>query len=186
MTKKITTHYSVLLIILFLAAFSRLIPHPSNFTPIVAMALFGAAYFNNKLLAVAMPICITWISDLVINNTIYSAYYERFVFLTDGWYWIFGTLAMISVLGFILLKRVTVANIILAAVLASILFFLVTNLACFPGTDYPQTINGLVACYKAGLPFFWNSLIGNLIYSAILFGIFEYVRKTTPALRFNS
>lgn len=73
--RTITLRFGVLLVMLVLAAFSRLVPHPMNFAPIGAMALFGAAYFRSRWTAYLLPIVALWLSDIYINNVIYPAYY---------------------------------------------------------------------------------------------------------------
>src|SRR5690554_7475691 len=79
--KKIKWRFGVLMLIVVLAAFSRLIPHPPNFTPIGAMALFGAAWFTNRFQALLLPLLALWLSDLALNNLIYAGYYEGFTWL---------------------------------------------------------------------------------------------------------
>ncbi len=182
--KKIALRFSVISLIIVLAAFSRLLPHPSNFAPIGAIALFGSAYFSKRYLALLIPVLSMWLSDLVINNTIYAQYFGSFTFFYQGFYWTYMSFIFIGVLGFLLLKRTRPQNIIIASLSASIIFFLVSNFGVWAsGTLYPNNLSGLITCYVAGLPFFKNTIIGDLIYSGILFGVFEFAQNRLPILK---
>lgn len=182
--KKINLRFRVLSLMLLTAAFSRLLPHPPNFAPIGTMALFGAAYFSKKHIALILPILTMWLSDLVINNVIFAQYFDGFTLFYQGFYWTYGAFAVISILGFFLLKNINIKNITIASTLAALLFFLISNFGVWQsGTMYPKTIAGLAACYNAGLPFFKNTLFGNLVYSAILFGAFELAQYKYYSLR---
>ena len=173
------------IIALILAAVaSRVIPHPYNFSPIAAIALFGAASFHRKGWAIAVPLIAVWISDIWINNFVYNQHYASFTLFDQGWYWMYGTYAAIAIMGILTLRKVTVPRIIGSSLAASVLFFLVTNFACWPGsTLYSQDAAGIMACYAAGLPFFSGTLIGDLAYSGLLFGSFAILQQQIPALR---
>lgn len=182
MSKKISIRIGILALMIFAAALSRLLPHPYNFTPIGAMGLFGAAYFNKRWLAFAVPFVAMWVSDLILSNVVYAQYYEGFQWF--GHFWVYVSFALIVLLGFGLLRKVKVANLLISSVLASLIFFLVTNLGVWLGSPiYPQNIVGLTACYTAGIPFFWNTLLGDLFYCGVLFGAFELVKMRYPALK---
>ncbi|MEO8146317.1 MAG: DUF6580 family putative transport protein [Bacteroidia bacterium] len=184
MQNKINLRTAVLIILMLGAALSRMIPHPYNFAPIGALGLFGAAYFSQRWLAILLPLISLWISDIVINNTLYAKYYNGFTIFYDEWYWIYGTLALTSVIGFYTLKTVNVKTVLGSSLIASALFFLLTNFACWPGNNsYSQNLDGLMQCYAAGVPFFKGTLAGNLFYSALLFGGFELAKKNFPLLQ---
>ncbi|NNM95261.1 MAG: hypothetical protein HKL88_07350 [Bacteroidia bacterium] len=167
------------------ATFSRLIPHPWNFTAVGAMALFGAACFSNRLLAFAIPLAAMWLGDVALNNTVYSSLNHGRVWLfPDAFPWVYAAFVLIAFSGFIMLKKVRLLPVIGASLSASVIFFLVTNLGVWMGsTLYPQTVSGLYTCYIAGLPFFWNTVAGDLFYCGILFGAFELAKYGLPALR---
>ncbi len=95
---KINLRFGVLFLIVISAAFSRLLPHPPNFTPIGAMALFGAAYFSKKHIALILPIIAMFLSDLVINNVVYAQYFDGFTFFYPGFYWTYGAFIVIGLL----------------------------------------------------------------------------------------
>lgn len=181
MNKKIDLRFGIVALMIVLAALSRLLPHPPNFTPIGGIALFGAAYFSRKYLAFLIPIAALWISDLLLNNVILPRQFPEYYDGTFAWGispWIYGSFALIVLLGFGLLKQIKIPRLIGGSVLASILFFLITNFGVWAsGTAYPMTFDGLMACYTAAIPFFWNTLAGDLFYVGVLFGGYALVQK---------
>ena len=164
-----------------LAALSRLLPHPPNFSPVEAIALFGGAYFANRAAAIWVPLAAMFLSDLalgVVNGGIYWSY-----FLSAGYLLVYLCIALSSVLGFGLRGKVSVARVGAYSLLGSVLFFVVTNFGAWLGSPaYPQTAAGLGAAYVAGIPFFQWTVLGTLFYSALLFGSFAWMRSRTPAL----
>lgn len=182
--QKINLRFGILSLLVLFAAFSRLIPHPPNFAPIGAMALFGSAYFSKKHIALIIPVLSMWLSDIVINNTIYAQYFDGFTFFYQGFYWTYLAFVLIGLVGFFLLKRTKLQNILIASLSASILFFLVSNFGVWTsGTMYPKDFSGLTACYTAAIPFFKNTLMGNLVYCGVLFGSFELAQYKYPQLK---
>lgn len=177
----------VLCAFVLLAALSRMIPHPSNFAPIGAMSLFGAAYFSRKYLAILVPILSMWLSDLVINNLLYGEYFDQFVWFYDGCIWTYSSFVLINIVGFVLLKTVRVKSLLFSSLMASVLFFLISNFGVWFSTNmYTADFSGLLACYVAGLPFFKNTLLGDIFYVGLLFGSFEYAKHRFPLLQTKS
>ncbi len=164
--------FGIIVLLIIAAALSRLIPHPANFAPIGAMALFGAAYITNRVLSILVPIIAMWLSDMVLTNVVYSQYYDGF-----QWYgnlWVYAAFLGIAVIGFVLLKKVNLTSFLGASVLAAIAFFLITNFGTWMSTPlYPKTGVGLIAAYTAGLPFFLNTLLGNLVFGGLMFGVYN-------------
>lgn len=153
------------------AAVSRLIPHPPNFSPIAAMALFGGAAFADKRAAFLMPLAGLFLSDLVLG----------FYAITPV---VYGSFALIVCLGFWVRRRRSVGRIAGAAMMSALLFFVVTNFGVWAmGQLYPPTPAGLVACYVAAIPFFQNTLLSNLSYSALLFGGLAIAENRFATLR---
>lgn len=176
---------SILIITGFIvfAALSRLLPHAYNFTPLGAIALFGAAYFANKKWAIIVPLLALWVSDLFLNNLYYAAYQDGFAWLTGGFIYLYGSIILTVILGFIILKKITVGRVLGGAVAASLLFFIISNFGVWLSSPmYPLTMEGLVMCYTAAIPFFHNTLAGNVIYSVLLFGSYEWLKATYPSL----
>jgi hypothetical protein len=155
-----------------LVALTRFLPHPPNFTAVGAMALFGGALYQSNILRYGLPLLILFLTDLVLNNVVYAAYYDGFTLFTSGAFYLYGaTLGMVA-LGQVLIKVIKVKNVALASVAGSTLFFLVTNLGVWAsGTMYPLTPGGLILCYEAGLPFFLNTLASGLLFSLYYSGL---------------
>ncbi len=165
-----------LIITLFIvaAALLRLLPHPPNFSPITAIALFGGAYFSHRGLALIVPLLAMGISDLFLG------FHQVMPF-------VYGSFLVAVVIGFALKSNKKVLPIATGAVGASVLFFLVTNFGVWlTGTMYPATFSGLIACYTAAIPFFQNTLLSGLLYSGVLFGSFELLKRKYPALAVSS
>ena len=187
MSKQFDLRFGIIALLIFFAAFSRLIPHPFNFTPVGGMALFGAAYFTKKYWAFIIPLAAMFVSDLIINNlvypVIYPEYYEGFTLMTQGWYWMYGSFALIALLGMTVLKKIKIPTLIASSLGASIIFFVITNFGSWAsGIMYPMNMTGLMAAYTAGIPFFWNTIAGDLFYVGVLFGSFELVKMQFPRL----
>ena len=122
------------------AALVRLLPHPPNFAPIAAMALFGGAYYSNKKLAFIIPLAALFLSDMIIG----------FHYLVPAVYTSFALIVLIGMS----VKTIKFKNLFLASVSASVMFFVLTNLAEWTfGVMYPKTMIGLTACFTAAIPF---------------------------------
>lgn len=184
MQSKTALQYIVLSAIILLAALSRVIPHMHNFSPLGAMALFGSAHFGRRWMALGVPIAATWLSDLLLNNGVYARFYTEFTWISPGFYWTYGSYALIAMAGWVLLRKVTVGRVLGSAVLASLIFFAVSNLGCWVGsTMYPQTIGGLMTCYAAGIPFLQGTLSGDIFYSGLLFGLYHVLQNRWASLK---
>ncbi|TAH25524.1 MAG: hypothetical protein EAZ07_06960 [Cytophagales bacterium] len=175
---------SVLTALILLCAFSRIIPHMPNFSPLGAIGLFGAAHFTKKWQAFIIPISATWISDLFINNVIYGQYYSEFTWFYQGFYWQYGSYLIITLVGILILHKINVGRVIAGALAATAIFFLVSNFGFWIGSStYPQNFGGLMTCYAAGIPFLNGTLLGDLFYSGVLFGMFALAQYKFPFLR---
>ncbi len=178
---KVNIKTGILVLVVLAAAFSRLIPHPTNFTPIGALALFGAAYFSNRFIAFLIPALAIFLSSLVINNVVYQP--ESFVWFYEDFPGQILAFGLITLLGLGLLKQVKVKNVLLSSLAASIILFVITNFSAWLTTGmYPQTWSGLVQCYTMAIPFFGNTILGDLVYCGVLFGGYEWARRQVPAL----
>ncbi|MFM8837071.1 MAG: DUF6580 family putative transport protein, partial [Bacteroidota bacterium] len=102
MQSKTALQYFVLTAMILLAALSRVIPHMHNFSPLGAIALFGSAHFGRRWLALGVPIAATWLSDLLLNNVVYARFYPEFTWISPGFYWTYGSYALISMAGWLL------------------------------------------------------------------------------------
>lgn len=167
--KSLPIRLITLISIILATALFRLVPHWPNFTPIAALALFGAATFERKWLGLVAPLAAMLLSDALIGfHGSMGA-----VYLSFSLTWLLGVWALTSRRS----GKLTVGRVAAASVTASVLFFLITNFAVWHGsTFYPQTGAGLITCYVSGLAFyngtsfFLNGLAGDLFFSALLFG----------------
>lgn len=152
--------------IVIAAAASRLMKHPFNFTPIAAMALFAGCYLQKRW-AVVLPLAAMFVSDIFIG------FYDWQVMVS-----VYIAIALAFFVGWYLRNRVKWYSVILAALISSLTFFVLTNFAVWAFfTWYPHTWVGLVSCFMLALPFFRNTLIGDVVYSGVFFGIYELVLK---------
>jgi hypothetical protein len=168
----------VLTIIVLAAAMARLVPHPPNMTPIAAMASFGGAFLPNRRLAYALPLAAMLLSDIVLGLTLYGK--AMLASQPIVYACLLGTVAM----GKFIRNRRSVLNVGAVTLASSLMFFGVTNLAVWAaGSLYPRTLEGLIMCYTAAIPFFRNSLIGDMAYAATLFGGFALLENVAISLR---
>lgn len=173
MSQKETLLYRTLLALalIALAAALRMAPHPWNFTPVGAMALFSGAVFKDRRLAFIFPLVALFAGDVFIGfHKLLPIVYASF---------------LVNVaIGLWLRDRRTVARITLAMLLGAIQFFIVTNFAVWQFLrGFPHTASGLAACYLAGIPFFWNTFAGDTFYATLLFGGFALAERLFPSLR---
>ena len=153
------------------AAALRLVPHPPNFAPIAAMALFSGAQLGRRPLAFVAPLAALLLSDLVLG------FYAEVIF-------VYVSVALTVLVGWVISKRQTAIAVGAAAIASSLLFFLVTTFGVWLVMDYyPKTLTGLGACYAAAIPFFQNTLAGDLFYAGLLFGGFALLERAVPMLR---
>ena len=145
-----------------LGVVARWVPHPPNVTPLTALALFGGAYLSRRW-AIGLPLVAVVLSDLVIG-----------LHETVAFTW--GAFALAGLLGWWVRRQPSAKRIVLGSCAGSMLFFLVTNFGVWllghQGTMYPQTLDGLVSCYAAALPFLRNTFAGDLMWTAGLFGLY--------------
>lgn len=160
-----------LLAAIVVAAALRLVPHPPNFTPIAAMALFSGAYLGRRPLAFVAPLGAMLLSDALLS-------------FHSGMPFIYASVALIVLLGWLALSRVTVFRLAGAALASSALFFAISNFGVWLQSGmYAPRLSGLVACYVAAIPFFQNTIAGDLFYTGLLFGGFALLERAVPQLR---
>ncbi|MDA7502232.1 hypothetical protein N8482_03060 [Chitinophagales bacterium] len=176
MNKEFDWKVLAVLSVLLVGIGSRIFPHPMNFTPIGALALLGGAYMGRNVLALLVPVMIFWLSDLVLNNTVYAAYNEGFVWFSNSTIWASIAIVTVALMGSKFLQKVSFKGVAAGSIASAVIFFFLTNLGTWlSGMIYPMDLAGLTACFAAGLyPFFLNTLLSNLIFGLILFGLFEY------------
>lgn len=168
------TQLMTVILMILAAAFSRLMPHPWNFTAIGAMALFGGACLPSKKQSLFIPFVALFFSDLVLG------FHSTMVF-------VYLAFAVIVLLGWTLREQKGVLRVGTLTLAASSLFFLISNFGVWIMQNmYPMTWQGLVECYVSAIPFFDNQILGDLFFSALLFGSYEAVKKYAPESFANS
>jgi len=153
------------------AAAARLLPHPPNFAPITAIALFGGATLEDRRLAFLVPLAAMLLSDMLIG-------------LHAGMPMVYAAFALIVCIGLLLRRRGGAGHIAAATLGSSALFFALSNLHVWAsGGLYPRDAAGLLACFTAALPFFGRTILGDAFYTAALFGGLTLAERCAPALR---
>lgn len=161
-----------ILILILIGASYRLFPHLPNFAPVAAISLFSGFYFRRYFILI--PIFIMLVSDLFIG--FYDLRLMAVVYLS---------FLLISLIGILMRKNKSVLMLVGCSLAGSILFFILTNFAVWAlGQWYPHDFNGLVQCYAMALPFFKNTLAGDLFYSSVIFGCFELFAQPKQRLHF--
>jgi hypothetical protein len=161
------TKRSIVLIgIVLAAALARLLPHPPNMTPIAAMALFGGACFRKRWVALLLPLAAMLLSDLALGYTTYGLWR-----LVRSQPIVYACILATTAIGECIKNRRSPWQVVAASLAGSILFFVVTNFAVWAsGTMYPLTGTGLGTCYMMAIPFFGNTLAGDVGFTFVLFG----------------
>ncbi len=163
-----STHRWLVVGLIVLGILARLVPHPWNATPVMAIALFGGTYLSKRW-GVLLPLAIVGVSDWLIM-------WHRTVPFT------WAAFALTGTLGWWLRRHPNPWRILCASLTGSWAFFLITNFGVWAvGGLYPPTAPGLWECYLAGLPFFRNTVGGDLVYTAAFFGAYAHLRGGLPA-----
>jgi len=143
-------------LIIIIAAAIRVIPHPPNFAPIGGLALFSGAYLKDKR-AFVIPLGAMIISDLIIG-------------LHDTMIYVYVSFGLIVIIGSYLRKNQHWENILGATLISSILFFVITNFGVWASSEmYAHTASGLRQAYVMAIPFFRNTVLGDVVYSLSFF-----------------
>lgn len=160
------------LALIVLAAALRIAPHPWNFTPVGAMALFSGAVLRDRRLAFLFPLLALFAGDLFVG------FYKLSVMLI-----VYASFLLSVLIGRWVQDRRSLARISGATLLGAIQFFLVTNFAAWQFLGgYPHNPSGFLSCYIAAIPLFWNTLAGDAVYAALLFGGYALAERFIPAL----
>ncbi|XDD47086.1 DUF6580 family putative transport protein [Leptospira sp. WS39.C2] len=155
---------SVAILMVIATVLSRVLPHPPNFTPVLAVSLFSGAYLTDRKLALVVPILAMFFSDLVIG-------------FHDLMPVVYGFMALSVLFG----KQIgtSVSKSFGYTAIGSVLFFIVTNLAVWATSGmYTLDLSGLTQCFVMAVPFFQNSILGDFVYSGILFGAMAFLNRT--------
>ncbi len=160
----------LIILIILIGAFSRIIPHPPNFTALGAISILGGLYFGKKYLAFVIPFLAMLISDIILGYKIATSVYLAFL--------------MIIPLGIAIRSKVSHSSIFKTSIAASLIFFLITNFFVWLGSSpvdgiyyCPPNLSGFIKCYTQAIPFFFNTLLGDLFFCFSLFGLYEVFTK---------
>ena len=174
-------------VLILLAALSRRLPHPPNFTPLTAMGLLGMAYLRPRWVALVIPFAALWLSSLLLDNLLYAQYYDHFMWFSNPG--VYLSFLLVMGLAWLAFRRPSslegsaksvLSRLGLTAVGASLLFWLASNFFVWLSSGmYPKTVAGLGACYTAALPFLRNGLAGDVFFTTVLFGAFYLLNRTS-------
>jgi Family of unknown function (DUF6580) len=162
--------YLFTFMLILAAVLTRLLPHPPNVTPITAIALFSGVYLDRKHTFI-VPLVIMLISDFFIG-------------FHNVMFWVYASFILVGLGGLWLRKHQGITTTVGVTFVGSLIFFIVTNFGVWLSTQtlYAHDLAGLIQCYTAAIPFFRNSLIGDLFYVGALFGLYETAKKYLPTL----
>ena len=161
---------AIAIALVVLAITTRLLPHPENFAAVGAVALFSGTYLNKKY-ALWLPLVIMVISDLIIG-------FHNLIFFT------WGSFILMGCIGLWIRKYKNVPNVVFGTITGSLAFFFITNFAVWAFTPfYAKTVQGLTQCFVMALPFFRNSILGDVFYVGVLFGAYEGIMYAMPQVK---
>ncbi len=154
------------LILIAFAVISRILPHPANFAPIAAIGLFSGVYLPKKY-GLILPFLAMLISDYFIG-------FYGFTML-----FVYGSYFLVGLIGIWLRGHKNALYIIGSSVVSSVIFFLITNFGVWidPVSSYPKDFSGLIQSYIMGIPFFRGTVLGDLFFTAYLFGGYELIKN---------
>ena len=176
MNKQSTSTLIIAAILIILAALSRVIMYPHNFSPIIGMAIFAGAVIKDRRLAFALPLLAMFLSDVL---------FEVFNIAPGFWGWGqlvgYGILALITVIAFSM-KKISVLKVAGYSIGSSLLFFFLSNSAFFIFDNpiyhlYPQNFGGYIGSLVGGLPFLKTGVVADLVYSGVLFGAYYLIQN---------
>lgn len=159
----------IIFALIAVAILSRLVVHPNNFSPVMAIALFSGILLGKKWYAFVVPLVIMVISDIFLG-------------FSDVTWSVYLSFALIVGMG-MFMKKVSFINVFANSLLAALLFFVITNFACWIPGWYGYTWQGLLDCYIAAIPFFRMTILSSVVYSIGFWGIYELVHRFVPATR---
>lgn len=176
MNKQSTSTLIIAALLVIIAALSRVLLYPDNFSPVIGMAIFAGAIIKDKRLAFALPLFAMFLSDVIFEV---SGIADGFW----GWGQLVGycILALITVIAFSM-KKINVLSVAGYSIGSSLLFFFLSNSAFFVFDNpiyhtYTQDLSGYIATLVGGLPFLKTGIVADLVYSTVLFGTYFLVQR---------
>ena len=148
----------------------RLVVHPANFTPVIALVLFGGVYLDKKY-AMFFPIFLMMATDIILGT-------HPIMLFT------WGSLFLISAIGLWLRSKKNARNIVVSSAASAFAFFVITNFGVWLSGYYPLTLKGFATCFTLAIPFFRMTLLSTIGYSIVFFGADEFLAKRIKQTRF--
>ena len=168
---KITKNFQSYLLpisLILILSFSRLIPHPWNFTPVLAMGIFSGFYFKNFILGSFIVICSMFIGDLYLgfHSTMFFTYISLIIAVALG----------------LFVNKFKFTEVLFTGLTSSVCFFVITNFGAWLTLEmYEKNLTGLLQSYVLAIPFFHNTLISTLLYLVVLKLLFNFTVKQKVA-----
>ena len=139
--------------LILILTLSRIIPHPWNFTPVIAVAIMSGYFFKNLNLSLFVLVISMILSDIFIG------FYNHLIF-------VYSSLILITIIFFKISNMINLKNLFLLSILGSLIFYLISNFGVWAvGNLYEKNLNGLIECYLLAIPFFKNTILSTLIFS---------------------
>lgn len=146
----------------------------ANYSPVAAMALFASANFKGYARSFLVLMASMLISDFLLYETVYKNYSSSFLY--EGWYWVYGALALMAIAGKLIIRNMSATSVTTAIIVTVFIHWIVTDLGVWLGsTIYAQTLAGFWACLAAAIPFELRLLVATAAYSAIMFGLRSFI-----------
>ena len=143
--------------VILLLAFTRLIPHPPNFTPIIAVAIMSGCFFKNVNKSFIILLIAMLLADVFIG------FYANMLF-------VYFSLFLITFIFFKISNKINIKNLFIYGFFGSLIFYLLSNFGVWLVTDlYSKDFQGLINCYLLAIPFFKNTLFSTIIFSYVAF-----------------
>ena len=154
----------------------------ANFSPVGAMALFGGAYFNKKWKAFGFPLLLLFLSDFVLQQTVFKAYGNGILY--EGWYWVYGAFALMALAGRWLLKKISIKTFAVSVLACVFIHWTITDIGVWYGSKiFSQNLQGYIDCLVVAIPYELRFLTGTIVYGIILFGLFERMQQRYSILK---
>ena len=172
---KLNTNFWLIIGLIIVAVIFRIIPHPFNITPMIAVALFAGAKFTDKKWAIIIPVVAMFISDAILSYINHYALFHNTILFT------YGSILLINLLGRLLSnKKLNIGKTVGLSLASSLLFFIISNFGVWLFSNlYTLDTSGLIKCYVMSIPFNKFSWLGDLFFVAVLFGVYEFVSTRT-------
>ena len=155
-------HYYLPVGLILILSLSRVIPHPWNFTPVLAAGIFSGFYFKNFFLSFFIVIFSMFLGDVYLgfHSTMFFTYISLSLAVAIG----------------LLIKNFKIHEILIGGLASSVGFFVITNFGAWLTLEmYEKNLSGLINSYVLAIPFFHNTLISTLVYLVLIKLLFDYV-----------